>query len=74
MCALRRRGGGLVARHDSVLRMPKPPPRPPKTVVAFKVDPDLAAVLDAMPNKSELTPESARRKRCEHCRDAGSRA
>lgn len=34
--------------------MPKPPARPPKSVVAFKVDPDLAAVLDAMPNKSEF--------------------
>ncbi len=29
-------------------------PRPSKHIVAFKVEPELAAVLDAMPNKSEF--------------------
>lgn len=29
-------------------------PKPPKQIVAFKVDAELASVLDAMPNKSEF--------------------
>ncbi len=29
-------------------------PRPNKQIVAFKVEPELAALLDAMPNKSEF--------------------
>jgi hypothetical protein len=31
-----------------------PKPRPAKQIVAFKVEPELASLLDAMPNKSEF--------------------
>jgi hypothetical protein len=32
--------------------MARKPPRPPKTIVAFKVEPELAELLNKLPNKS----------------------
>lgn len=48
--------------------------RPPKMVVAFKVDPDLAAVLDAIPNKSEFIRAAVQARlvaACPLCRGSG---
>ena len=49
-------------------------PRPSKHIVAFKVEPDLAAVLDAMPNKSEFiraAVQSRLASACPLCRGTG---
>jgi hypothetical protein len=49
-------------------------PRAPKQVVAFKVDPDLAALLDAMPNKSEFIRAAVQSRLtsvCPLCRGTG---
>jgi hypothetical protein len=49
-------------------------PRPNKQIVAFKVEPDLAALLDAMPNKSEFIRNAVARQlatSCPLCRGTG---
>lgn len=49
-------------------------PRAPKQIVAFKVDPELAAVLDAMPNKSEFIRAAVQSRlatACPLCRGTG---
>jgi len=49
-------------------------PRPNKQIVAFKVEPELAALLDAMPNKSEFIRNAVARQlstACPLCRGTG---
>ena len=49
-------------------------PKPNKQIVAFKVEPDLAALLDAMPNKSEFIRNAVARQlstACPLCRGTG---
>ena len=49
-------------------------PKLPKHIVAFKVEPDLAALLDAMPNKSEFIRNAVARQlstACPLCRGTG---
>jgi hypothetical protein len=49
-------------------------PRPNKQIVAFKVEPELAALLDAMPNKSEFIRTAVARQLstvCPLCRGTG---
>ncbi|HEY8091080.1 MAG TPA: hypothetical protein VIF09_24625 [Polyangiaceae bacterium] len=49
-------------------------PKPSKHIVAFKVEPDLAALLDAMPNKSEFIRNAVARQlstACPLCRGTG---
>ena len=49
-------------------------PRPAKQIVAFKVEPDLAALLDAMPNKSEFIRAAVQSRlatACPLCRGSG---
>jgi len=49
-------------------------PRPAKQIVAFKVEPELAAVLDAMPNKSEFIRAAVQNRlasACPLCRGTG---
>jgi len=49
-------------------------PRPSKHIVAFKVEPELAAVLDAMPNKSEFIRAAVQNRlasACPLCRGTG---
>lgn len=49
-------------------------PRPAKHIVAFKVEPELAAVLDAMPNKSEFIRAAVQSRlstACPLCRGSG---
>src|SRR5580658_7887659 len=49
-------------------------PRQHKQIVAFKVEPDLAALLDAMPNKSEFIRNAVARQlstACPLCRGTG---
>ena len=49
-------------------------PKPSKHIVAFKVEPDLAALLDAMPNKSEFIRTAVARQlstACPLCRGTG---
>ena len=49
-------------------------PKPSKQIVAFKVEPDLAALLDAMPNKSEFIRNAVARQlstACPLCRGTG---
>jgi hypothetical protein len=49
-------------------------PRPAKQIVAFKVEPELAALLDAMPNKSEFIRSAVQRQiatACPLCRGTG---
>ena len=49
-------------------------PRPTKHIIAFKVEPELAAVLDAMPNKSEFIRAAVQRQistACPLCRGTG---
>ncbi len=48
--------------------------RPTKQIVAFKVEPELAAVLDAMPNKSEFIRAAVQSRlttACPLCRGSG---
>jgi hypothetical protein len=56
-----------------VTRVPRKP-RPNKQIVAFKVEPELAALLDAMPNKSEFIRNAVARQlstACPLCRGTG---
>jgi hypothetical protein len=49
-------------------------PRPTKHIVAFKVEPELAALLDAMPNKSEFIRAAVQSRlatACPLCRGSG---
>lgn len=49
-------------------------PRPAKHIVAFKVEPELAALLDAMPNKSEFIRAAVQGRlstACPLCRGSG---
>jgi len=49
-------------------------PRPSKQIVAFKVEPELAAALDAMPNKSEFIRAAVQSRlstACPLCRGTG---
>ena len=49
-------------------------PRPTKHIVAFKVEPELAALLDAMPNKSEFIRAAVQGRlasACPLCRGTG---
>ncbi len=49
-------------------------PRPAKQIVAFKVEPELAALLDAMPNKSEFIRAAVQgriQSACPLCRGTG---
>ena len=49
-------------------------PRPAKQIVAFKVEPELAALLDAMPNKSEFIRAAVQGRlssACPLCRGTG---
>ena len=49
-------------------------PRPAKHIVAFKVEPELAALLDAMPNKSEFIRSAVQDRlatACPLCRGSG---
>ena len=49
-------------------------PRPAKHIVAFKVEAELAAVLDAMPNKSEFIRAAVQNRlgtACPLCRGSG---
>ena len=49
-------------------------PRAPKQIVAFKIDSDLAALLDAMPNKSEFIRSAVQGRlstACPLCRGTG---
>lgn len=49
-------------------------PRAPKQIVAFKVDPELASILDAMPNKSEFIRSAVQSRlatACPLCRGTG---
>ena len=49
-------------------------PRPNKQIVAFKVEPELAALLDAMPNKSEFIRAAVQGRiasACPLCRGTG---
>ena len=65
------RGGARCVR----LRFTVPrKPRPAKQIVAFKVEPDLAALLDAMPNKSEFIRAAVQSRlatACPLCRGSG---
>lgn len=57
-----------------ILRSVRRKPRPAKQIVAFKVEPELAAVLDAMPNKSEFiraAVQSRLTSACPLCRGTG---
>src|SRR5258708_37290093 len=49
-------------------------PRSPKQIVAFKVEPELASLLDAMPNKSEFIRAAIQSRLgtvCPLCRGSG---
>ncbi len=51
-----------------------PKPRPTKQIVAFKVEPELASMLDAMPNKSEFIRSAIQARLatvCPLCRGTG---
>ena len=51
-----------------------PKPRPAKQIVAFKVEPELASLLDAMPNKSEFIRAAVQARlatACPLCRGTG---
>ena len=59
--------------YTSFIQMPRKP-KPSKHIVAFKVEPDLAALLDAMPNKSEFIRSAVARQlstACPLCRGTG---
>ena len=81
MCGLRRAPLDLVteARYTAVLPLTSPMTtrkkrRPPKQIIAFKVDPELASVLDAMPNKSEFIRAAVQSRlatACPLCRGTG---
>jgi hypothetical protein len=52
----------------------KSPPKPTKQIVAFKVEPELGAMLDAMPNKSEFIRAAVQARlanACPLCRGTG---
>lgn len=54
--------------------MTRKKPRAPKQIIAFKVDPELASVLDAMPNKSEFIRAAVQSRlatACPLCRGTG---
>ncbi len=62
------------ADNRDVMRKSARSAKPPKSVVAFKVDPELAALLDAIPNKSEFIRAAVQARlvaACPLCRGSG---